>query len=90
MSKRGQHTTPADVTPSDPAPSVTTRLDQCGDVLNIEQLAGVLGLSVRTIEAQEHQRTFPIARIPQLGTGKRRPRKYAKVAIQRFLERRAG
>lgn len=66
---------------------VATRLDQCGDVLRIDELAGVLGLSVRTIEAQEQQGTFPIARVKGLGTGKRRPRKYAKVAVARFLER---
>lgn len=71
------------------APEVT-RLDQCGDVLNITQLAGVLGISVRTIEAQEHQRTFPIKRVQGLGTGKRPPRKYLKASVQRFLDRRAG
>lgn len=69
---------------------VATCLDQCGDVLSIHELAGVLGLSVRTIEAQEQQRTFPIARVQGLGTGTRVPRRYAKASVQRFLERRAS
>lgn len=87
--KRDLQASPSEPQQSERALHVATRLDQCGDVLSIDELAGVLGLSVRTIEAQEQQGTFPIARVQGLGTGKRRPRKYAKVAVQRFLDRRA-
>ncbi len=89
--KRGLQASASDGQQPERPLHVATRLDQCGDVLGIAELASVLGLSVRTIEAQEQQRTFPIARIHGLGTGTRnRPRKYAKVAVLRFLDRRAG
>lgn len=88
--KRGLQPSPSEPQQPQRDLHVATRLDQCGDVLGIDELAGVLGLSVRTIEAQEQQRTFPIARIKGLGTGTRAPRKYAKVAVVRFLEKRAS
>jgi hypothetical protein len=67
-----------------------TRLDQCGDVLSITELASVIGLSVRSIDAQERAGTFPIRRIDYGLVGRKHlPRKYAKVAVQRFFERRS-
>lgn len=87
--KRGLEASPATLQESQGRLHVATRLDQCGDVLSIADLASVLGISIRTIEAQERQGTFPIGRLVGLGTGRRAPRKYAKLAVQRFFERRS-
>jgi hypothetical protein len=68
------------------------RLAACGEVLTIEEVARVLRIGVRTIEAQEQQGTFPIGRMTRLGTGtKYRPRRYAKEAVEAYLhQQRSG
>lgn len=68
-----------------------TCLDECGDVLSIEELARAIGRSVRSIEADERRGTFPIKRVNYNlpATRTHLPRKYAKVAVERFLARRS-
>jgi len=58
-----------------------TRLDECGDVLTIDELAAVLQRSVRWIEQRLANGTFPIPRLASLGG-----RRWARADVRRFLE----
>lgn len=66
------------------------RLDDCGDVLTIDELAGVLKTSRRTLERLRRARALPI---PELRGLDKRPR-WSRDAVERYLAgeklRRAG
>lgn len=62
---------------------MNARLEDFGDVLMVDELAQVLGTSVRTIERQERAGVFPIPQLPGID----RKRRYAKAVIAAYLKR---
>lgn len=58
------------------------RLEDCKDILTIEELASVLLTSDTTIKRRLRDGTFPIA--PLLGIDKRK--RWSRTAVQRYLD----
>lgn len=56
------------------------RLDECGDVLTVRQVCAVLQISDRSYRRLRQHGAWPIPALDQL------PHRFAKVAVQRFLE----
>ena len=60
---------------------MSTKLDDLGDVLLLDELAGVLRASVRTIRRQIKAGTFPIPALPSMD----RRRRWARSDVEHFL-----
>lgn len=58
-------------------------LDECGDVLTIEELASILWTSPTTIKRRLRAGTFPIR--PLMGIDRRR--RWSRTDVRRYLDR---